>query len=296
MGQLTEQRDEAQERRRLVKHLGQQMKRAAVEGTGMSPWEAEVLVDTIEEVYFRHPELKTPQPGQVLYSCVSSSEGSGKPLRECQMVSVQLTLFSEEDQGNWSNPRAGAKGKSIDLRRRRLIRLTEEAYDQGGLLSQEDLAQLLMTDTRTLRRDIRELRKAEHPVVVRTRGQQQDIGPGVTHRALVVRLWLEGKEPPEVAKQTKHSLSSVENYLEKFKRVAYLRTKFFGIHETALTVGISIAAVRAFSELYEEYRRKPFWKQRLAEVSLVGNDAYIAEGEKKDSPLSNSTTSGRRQP
>lgn len=296
MGQVTEQRDEAQERRRLVKQLGQQMKRVAVEGTGISPWEADVLVETIEEVYFRHPELRTPQPGQVLYSCVAADEGSGKPLHECRMASVWLTLFSEQDRGNWTNPRIGEKGHSIDLRRRRLIRLTEQAHDQGGLLSQEDLAQLLMTDVRTIRRDIRALREDDDPIVVRTRGQQQDIGPGVTHRALVVRLWLEGLEPADVAKRTKHSLSAVENYLEKFKRVAYLRGKSFGVHETALTVGISLPAVRAFSELYEKYRHTAFWRQRLAEVALVGHEAYLAADEKKDSRPSNAMNNARRRP
>lgn len=297
MGQVTERRDEAQERRRLVKELGQQMKRVAVEGTGISPWEAEVLVETIEEVYFRQPELRTPQPGQVLYSCVASDEGSGKPLAECRMASVWLTLFSELDRGDWPSSTLGEKGRSVELRRRRLIRLTEEAYDQGGLLSQEDLGQLLMTDVRTIRRDIRALREAADPVVVRTRGQQQDIGPGVTHRSLVVRLWLEGLEPAEVAQRTKHSLSSVENYLEKFKRVAYLRgSKNFMVSEIALTVGISLAATRAFVELYETSRHTAFWRERLAEVALVGHESYLAADEKKDSRSSNSTSSARRQP
>jgi DeoR/GlpR family transcriptional regulator of sugar metabolism len=40
------------------------------------------------------------------------------------------------------------------LRRHRLGRLCEEACDQGGLLTQEDLAQILSCDSRTVRRDI----------------------------------------------------------------------------------------------------------------------------------------------
>jgi len=51
---------------------------------------------------------------------------------------------------------------------------------------------------RTIRRDIESLRQKE--IIVATRGQVRDIGPGVTHRGIAVRLWLEGKEPVEIAR------------------------------------------------------------------------------------------------
>lgn len=47
-----------------------------------------------------------------------------------------------------------------------------------------------MCDSRMVRRDIADLRKAG--IVVPTRGTVRDIGPGVTHKAVAVRLWLEG--------------------------------------------------------------------------------------------------------
>lgn len=59
------------------------------------------------------------------------------------------------------------------VRRHRIQRMTEEAREQGGLLSQEDLYQLLCCDVRTIRRDIRWLRE-KCEIVVATRGQQKD--------------------------------------------------------------------------------------------------------------------------
>ena len=61
---------ENQTRRLRIKTLDQQMKRVVVEGTGISPWEAEVLVNTINEVYFTDPELE-----ECAYSifCVTSA-------------------------------------------------------------------------------------------------------------------------------------------------------------------------------------------------------------------------------
>jgi len=281
---------ESQNRRLKIKTLGQRMKRVAVHGAGLSPWEADVLVDAIDEVYFSDPELKGLSVGQMKYSCVSTSEGPGKPLRECSMATVLLTLVDAEDRQELPSD---GKQASVHRRRRKVMRLTEEAREQSGLLTQEDLAAILDTDVRTIRRDVCALR--EDGIVVATRGQQKDIGPGVTHRGLAVRLWLEGKEPVEVARSINHSIGAVESYLEKFKRVAYLRRKNFDDYQIALTVGMSVPAVKTFVEIYKESKNCSFFKSRLAEIELVGEQHYFAEDEKKDSTSLNASKKGGTQ-
>jgi biotin operon repressor len=268
---------EDQQRRIKIKSIGQQMMNLAVQGAGLSPWESQVLVQLIEEVYFSELNSKELKPGQIKYQCISNKEGAGKALKLCKMVSVNLTLFDQKDQGNFSTD--NNKDRSIELRRRRLVRITEEAKDQGGFLSQEDLAEILMCDVRTIRRDIKELK--DIGIVIPTRGQQRDIGPGVTHRAIAIRHWLDGKEPIEVAQQIKHSIEAVENYLQKFKRVAYLKGKKFTEFEIALTVGISVTAAKTFVQLYDEFKNAPFFKQRLEEINLVGGQYWQAQDEKK---------------
>lgn len=283
---------EDQQRRLKVKNLGSLMETAAVKGTGMSPWEARVLVDIIEEVYFSDPELCESAEGRLRYQCVSAEMPAGKPIGECSLITVLLTLFDKEDEKDLGV--SSGKGRSAEIRSRRMVRIADEAREQGGLLSQEDIAKLLMCDVRTVRRDIAELLKKG--VVVATRGQQKDIGPGVTHRAIAIRHWLEGKEPVEVARAIKHSLGAVENYLEKFKRVSYLRGKEFQPHEIAMTVGISVAATSAFLDIYHEFRGKPFFKSRMAEINLVGSRFYMAQDEKKDSASQSESSRERRKP
>jgi len=57
-------------------------------------------------------------------------------------------------------------------------------------LTQEDIAaKLLNCSVRTVRRDINAL--AKRGVIVPTRGQQKDIGPGVSHKVEAVRLFME---------------------------------------------------------------------------------------------------------
>jgi len=263
------------------------MKRVAVDGAGLSPWEAQVPVEAIDEVCFSDPDLREMSTGQMKYSCVSATEGPGKPLDKCSMCTVLLTMIDPEDRKGLPSD---GKQASVQRRRRKIMRVTEEAREQGGLLTQEDLAALLDSDVRTIRRDIRQLR--EDGVVVATRGQQKDIGPGVSHRGLAIRHWLEGKEPVEVAQAINHSIGAVESYLEKFKRVAYLRARSFDDFQIALTVGMSVAAVRTFVEIYHESKNRSFFRSRLAEIELVGERHYAAEDEKKDSASSNASSSG----
>jgi len=179
------------------------------------------------------------------------------------------------------------------VRQRRLVRLVEEARAQGGLLTQEDLSEILMCDPRTIRRDIRQLK--ERGFVLPTRGQQQDIGPGVSHRALAVEKWLEGKDPVEIARLIRHSVASVEGYLEKFKRVAWLsREKAFNAFEIALTVGMSVVSVHTYLDLCAQYRDTPQLGQRLQDIQAVGQAYYLAQDEKKHSTCGTNSSAAWR--
>ena len=279
---------EAQTSRVEIKSQLQQLQIAAEHGAGLSPWEASALVGIVDETFFQSSEAVSYRSGQLKYSCVKVSEPAGKPLEQCGMVTVRLTLFDREDHRELPDD---ACRRSTDMRRRRLMRICEEAKEQGGLLSQEDLGELLMCDVRTVRRDVAELKRVG--IVVPTRGTVKDIGPGVTHKAMAIRLWLEGKEPTEVALRIHHSLKATEAYLEKFKRVAYLVEKGFTLHEVARVVGISTAATGTFRDIHAEFRNRPFYKCRREEIHICGHEFWQAEGEKKSSRSSLRSVSGK---
>jgi hypothetical protein len=192
----------AEDQARRLRHKTQEARLAqlAVEGAGISLWEADVLVDVVNEVYFAEPEERPLQAGQMRYVCVASSEGAGKPLQRCRQQTVVLSVLDRDD------PQVLAQQNAEGLRRHRLMRLTEEAREQGGLLSQEDLAQLLCCSVRTVRRDIRLLRERDG-IIVATRGQQKDIGPTVSHKGVAIRHWLGGCEPLEVGRKIHHPIS-----------------------------------------------------------------------------------------
>lgn len=267
----------AQHERMNFKSQSANLKSEVIRGTGISPWEAGVLVDVVDRLYFNDPQLRPCKEGQVRITCLAATEGPGKPLEQCAKKSIVLTLFDDEDDKDFS---VMSDSEVLQMRRRRLCRITEQAREQGGLLTQEDLAKYLMCSVRTIRRDIVALKKLG--IVIPTRGQQQDIGPTVTHRALAVEKWLEGKEPVEIARNIKHSVRAVERYLESFKRVAWLHCrKGFNPLEAALAVSISAWLARWYIDVFHEYKGTPFLEQRMSEIDLIGAAMYIAQDEKK---------------
>ena len=269
---------QAQTQRMAFKRRSEHLKSEVVAGTGMSPWEAQVLLEVIERVYWSDPELKPCKEGQLRITCVAAHEGAGKPLAQCAKRSVVLTLFDDDDEEHLHT--FGTDQRMAEIRQRRICRITEEAREQGGLLTQEDLAKYLMCSVRTIRRDIDELNA--RGITLPTRGQQQDIGPTVSHRATAVEKWLEGKEPVQIARDIKHSVRSVERYLETFKRVAWLYgRKKFNAFQAALAVSASVSVAQFCIELFNEYKDSAFLEQRMNEIDLVGSAAYIAQGEKK---------------
>jgi len=268
---------QAEQARRLkIKTQEQRLAKLAVEGAGLSPWEAGELVEVVKEVFFAEPQNQPLRSGQMFYECVETSEGAGKPLRECRLARVVLTLHDpgDIDVANES----GADG----LRRHCILRLTEEAREQGGLLSQEDLARLLHCDVRTVRRDVRAFREMQ--IMVATRGQQKDIGPGVSHRGVAIRHWIDGDDTPEIARKINHSLAAVERYIQAFARVVFLGQHRFDCYATALTMGISVAGVKTYLEVLAEHRHSPGFARRLQELEVIGGKFFEAEDFQKGGP------------
>lgn len=252
----------------------QQLVNRIIDGTGASAWEAGVFVDVAKEVYFTEAKDRPLRSGEMRYECIAAGEPAGKPIQECRMQTVVLTIQHNEDL------EVRVKKGITGLRRMLLLRLTEETREQGGLLSQEDLSRLLFTDVRTIRRDVAWYRKTLD-IIIPTRGTVQDIGPGVTHRGVALRHWLSGAEPVEVARKIHHSLTATERYIQHFSRVVYLYQKHFKPLQIAMTVGLSSAGVNTYLEIYHSYKGRKEYNSRFDEIALIGESHHEAEDLKK---------------
>lgn len=246
-------------------------------GTNCSPFESEVIVEKAKEVFAigEHAEGHILQPGQMVWAALDLKEPAGKPLAQCQLKRIVLTPHAPKEDGEVQK-QFGPSAK----RQQQIQRMSDEARQQGALLTQEDLAQILDTDVRTIRRDIQQLR--QKGLLVPTRGQQKDIGPGVTHRVKIIHLFLQDKEPLEISREMKHSLTAVERYVDSFCRIVYCQRKFRNNLKTALVTGASVPTVQTYLDLHTQACADPRYRERLAQIEERGRIYWEAVDFKKN--------------
>lgn len=236
-------------RRRLrQKQLDQLFKRRIIEGMNCSPFEAEAILETVHSVYgafFKNSP--TSRPGQLRTHVVSIEAGPVSPLSECPLTEVTLTIDAgEEDLAVRTSP-----GGITALRRHRLQRICNEAFQQGGLLVAEDIAYTLFNcGLRTLSRDLAAL--AEQGISPPMRSTIKDMGRRLSHRTLIVKAWLSGAEYTAIARRTNHSVSSVSNYVDKFRRCVMLHLEGIGTTDISTLVRLSPSLVTEYVGLWEK--------------------------------------------
>jgi hypothetical protein len=223
-----------------------------------SPRESRGVLEVVAEMFFDSRELGA---GQMEYTCVSAEEGPGKSIEELKKVRVKLTkeLTSDRD--------IQARLGDSAMRKVQALRMTEEAYDQGGLLTQEDLGRILGVSSRTIRRDVEELMQKR--VKLYLRGLQQDIGKGMSHKVWIVRLYLGWKTYSEIERITGHSVGAIKVYLSDFSRVLMARER--GIRsakEIGFYIGRTERLVQEYLELIAQARRDSQQRKRLESIKL----------------------------
>ncbi len=192
------------------------------------------------------------------FYAVSADEPAGKPIKDCKLIPVKLTLYSHMDR------KVRDKLGVVALREYMAKRLAREAYQQGGLLSQTDLADVLILDRSTVKRIVARIKKKGEAIP--TRGEIKDIGPGLSHKARIVEFLLKRYQPTEVAFKTKHSIGSITRYFENFIKVAYLYDEGFDTLKIRHLSGISEKVVGEYIELYTRFRKKPFYADTIEEI------------------------------
>ena len=160
-----------------------------------------------------------------------------------------------------------------------MMSFATEAYDQGGLLVQEDLALLQNSGKRTIQRDIAYLKKQE--IIIPTRGSIQDIGPTISHKTKIVELYLKGYEYTEIERRTRHTGQSIKRYIIGFSKVVMLHSKGFTLDQIRELTNTTEKVVKEYLELYQKYGELS--KDRMDQ--LVSTPKIKVENKKKEMSL-----------
>ena len=110
---------------------------------------------------------------------------------------------------------------------------------------------LLTTSPATVRRDARALRKDGK--VVMTRGWKHDMGPGTSHKAQIIDLFLKGYQFTDIELKTNHSETSVRRYLKDFVQVVALHHQRFSEAQIRQVTGFSERLTGEYLELFSHY-------------------------------------------
>jgi len=232
----------------------------------LSPKVSDLILITAKECLLRDYSL---QEGQKEVTLISLEEKSGKMLEKMEKKKVRLTLEDViEDSEVLKN--YGRKA----LRQLRIQRITEEAIEQGAILSQEDISHHLSISLRTVKRDMKEIKSLG--IEVPTRGSLHNIGRGQTHKSRIIGMYLDGDTYSEIRLKVKHSTQAIKRYLETFTKVVMAeKNGIFQSGKISLVTGLSEALVREYQELIRQSRKDSLRKSNLE--LLIERNSYKDE-------------------
>jgi DNA-binding CsgD family transcriptional regulator len=178
---------------------------------------------------------------------VQDPPSRGKRTADSHLIPVVLDISTDQDiQGRLDRkpPR--------DRMLRKTIRLCQQAYQQGALLSNCDLAELLSTEANEVGRALASYERSTGKVVPR-RATVHDMGTGLTHKRIICRKrYGEGKSSDEIARETYHTVEAVDRYLGQFDRVRHCRQQGMTPVETAYTLNCSPSLVAEYLRIDRE--------------------------------------------
>ena len=190
-------------------------------------------------------ELK---PGQMVWPAVLKTEkhGNGKTLAKTKSKQVILSVVADSDILDY---RRGIKTSRILAKR--IARIVNEAYHQGGVLSQADIALIFNLSQARISQLILKYQK-EKEVMLPLRGVVHDIGRSITHKVKIINLYTQNYSTKDIARATSHAPSSVDRYIRDFQRVKILWERGMILSEIAYITSLSENLVTEYVKIVKE--------------------------------------------
>ena len=207
---------------------------------------AEMILEVLESHLRPREHLSH---GQVLWMAVPVDHPPRRHQRmaDTPLVPVVLDLSTAEDID-----RRLKRQSASERLLQKALRLCHQAYEQGGLLSDSDLAELLGASNTRIAGILAAYERQTGRIAPR-RATIHDVGTAITHKRIICyKHYAEGKSADQVARETYHSLEAVDRYLSQYDRVRHCRLQGLTPQETAYILNCSVTLVREYLEIDEE--------------------------------------------
>jgi hypothetical protein len=219
------------------------------------PTISELFANKIDELFERfHPPRSRFKAGQVLWTGVAIDDppSRDKRIEDTRLIPVILDLVALQDIQT-----AKAKERRSITSGTKIVRLFRQAHEQGAVLGHADVSLLLNMSISRLSHYVISHERETGKLIPR-RGTIHDMGPSVTHKAIICYKCLVEKKPTsQVALETFHSPEDVEHYVQCFRRIQLCRDKGLSLEETAHATGHSLLLVQEYLDLMRKFRIPP---------------------------------------
>jgi hypothetical protein len=217
----------------------------------------QMLVEDVEALIQEfYPANEQSASGTLIWTC-TADEGkkaeTGKPTESYKTVTIRLPLVTKDELH--SRTHAGSNAEKRE--KIQLVRLIRSAAEQGGLLTLAELSVILGHSYAKVGRIAQEW-QAETGEMLPLKGYRMDQGAKPTHKAEIVRLFEQGKEPPDVAYESGHSLKSVERYLKDYERVKMLLKNGNDVNAISALINRGKSVVVEYIKIAQEYHPELF--------------------------------------
>lgn len=220
------------------------------------------VIDMVNKFY---PETSHMRPGQVTWPTVHKDEKSsyGKSIRQTRLTTVILDLVQSCD----AQERANGK-KLRTIKKEAVARVCKQSFEQGGCMTNAELAILLKISPTTVSKYIKEW-EVDNKEVLPRRGSIHDIGPTLTHKKIIIeKLFLEQKTVQQVSRETYHSLAAIQRYISTFKQVLLCKKKGMSTEEIAYALNRTKRLIQEYETIIEEYKDNNYIMEDLMKFEV----------------------------
>lgn len=222
----------------------------------------EMLADDVEALQTEYfPPQDRLKPGMVCWVTTKRTARKpsfGKRTEDYETVTVYLPLVTEEDVEKRVYVRDGDVNKHYERCKERdmatMVRLIRRTWDQGGMISQAELAVLMNRSLSTVRKYLAEYEALHPEEALPLKGYLLDQGSRPTHKGIILTLYEQGTDPTDVARLTNHTLDAVDRYIKSYYRVKSLHGKGFDRHEIKQVTGLGLRTIEQYIRIAEQFQ------------------------------------------
>jgi len=216
------------------------------------PSVTQLFAQRVEDLFDRfHPDRSRLRVGQVLWAAVAADDppARNKRIEDTRLVPIVLDLVTAQDIDETI-----ATGLRQETRRKKILRMFQQAYQQGAVLSYPDVSLLLHVQTSTISREVLDHERQTKEVIPR-RGTIHDMGRSISHKAIICyKRLVEKKTTSQVAVETLHDPEEVEYYVQCLRRIKLCSEAGMEVEEISQTTGHSKSLIQEYLDLIGQLR------------------------------------------